>query len=105
MARYVDADELIAKYGKKLMCNEITSEEYYAIKIPLDYAPTADVVPTAFHDKCMQIEIEKRRNMAEVVRCEECRYWENRFDVMVCNLTDGMKGASDYCSYGERRTE
>ena len=51
----------------------------------LDQLPTADVV--------------------EVVRCKECRYWDNRFDVMVCNLTDGMKGASDYCSYGERRED
>lgn len=41
----------------------------------------------------------------KVVRCEDCRYWDNRFDVMVCNLTDGMKGASDYCSYGERRED
>lgn len=41
----------------------------------------------------------------KVVRCEECRYWDNRFDVMVCNLTDGMKGASDYCSFGERRED
>ena len=52
---------------------------------PYNNFPTADVV--------------------EVVRCEDCRYWENRFDVMVCNLTDGMKGASDYCSYGERRED
>ena len=44
-------------------------------------------------------------DVVEVVRCEDCRYWDNRFDVMVCNLTDGMKGASDYCSYGERRED
>lgn len=47
----------------------------------------------------------KIKAMEELVHCEDCRYWDNRFDVMVCNLTDGMKGASDYCSYGERRED
>ena len=28
-------------------------------------------------------------DVVEVVRCKDCRYWENRFGVMVCNLTDG----------------
>lgn len=79
MARYIDADEL----------KKVFSDGYEAFAETLceivDAQPTADAV--------------------EVVRCEDCRYWDNRFDVMVCNLTDGMKGASDYCSYGERRED
>ena len=43
MARYIDADALLSKYGEKCYKDEITAEEYYNLKIPLDYAPTADV--------------------------------------------------------------
>lgn len=81
MSRYIDADLL----DDIALQRGITRWEYKMIESVLFDFPTADVV--------------------EVVRCEDCRYWENRFDVMVCNLTDGMKGASDYCSYGERRED
>ena len=84
MSRYIDADAYRAK------CADIFDSAYgdsccEMFKKSIDEQPTADVV--------------------KVVRCEDCRYWDNRFDVMVCNLTDGMKGASDYCSFGERRED
>lgn len=86
MARYIDADALIefidmGHYRNPL---ELCYSEQYVVDM-IESRLTADVV--------------------EVVRCEDCRYWDNRFDFMVCNLTDGMKGASDYCSYGERRDD
>lgn len=65
MSRFIDANAYI-KY-----CDE------HWIPLNVDAVkaqPTADVVPTKFHDKCMQIEIEKRRNMVEVVRCKDCKY-------------------------------
>ena len=88
MARYVDADELISKYGKKLMCNEITSEEYYAIKIPLDYAPTADVV--------------------EAVRCKDCKYFRSGADAvddwMECSeLFISLDSDDGYCAWAKKR--
>ena len=86
MSRYIDADaqdDVIQRLNESGW--NITRADYKLIDRVLFEFPTADVV--------------------EVVWCEDCRYWENRFDVMVCNLTDGMKGASDYCSYGERRSE
>lgn len=43
MSRYIDADVVLSQYGEKHFNGEITSEEYYAIKIPIDYAQTADV--------------------------------------------------------------
>ena len=85
MARYIDADELKKVLDDGYTKHFLSSAELVYVDQMIDNAPTADVV--------------------EVVRCEDCRYWENRFDVMVCNLTDGMKGASDYCSYGERRED
>lgn len=94
MSRYIDADALIAKYGKKLMCNEITSEEYYAIKIPIDYMPTADAV--------------------DVVRCKDCVHYQPSLfgEKKMCfrKDVDGVQicydfSPDDYCSYGERREE
>ena len=41
-------------------------------------------------------------DVVEVVRCVDCRYWQNYNDVMVCGLTNAMMSVSDYCSYGER---
>ena len=41
-------------------------------------------------------------DVVEVVRCKDCRYWDNYNDVMVCMLSGGIKCIGDYCSYGER---
>lgn len=87
MSRYIKTDALMEDIWS-LYRDEDHIDYNVAIVDALnviDDQPTADVV--------------------EVVRCEDCKYWDNRFDVMVCNLTDGMKGASDYCSYGERRED
>lgn len=71
MSRYIDADALIAKYGKKLMCNEITSEEYYAIKVPLDYIPTADVVEVVHGEWHPRTDLPKQ----EIFICSVCGGW------------------------------
>ncbi len=64
MSRYIDADAfepmLLEEYERA------TGIEHNTIKMVfemLSAMPTADVVPTWFHDKCMEIEIKKRRNM------------------------------------------
>ena len=44
----------------------------------------------------------------EVVRCKECKHWDNEDDAQRCSYThNGLHWAKpdDYCSYGERRTE
>ena len=56
MSRYIDADALLAKYGKKHFYGEITTMEYYNLKIPLDYAPTADVVEVV-HGEWIPIDV------------------------------------------------
>lgn len=74
---------------------------------------TVDAVPTDFHDKCQQIEIQKRlkleeelKNAVEVVRCKECKFYDpldaNRpYD---CMYMDSIFG-DDYCSRGEKLPE
>ena len=62
-----------------------------------------EIVP-GFREKIEDME----KNMAEVVRCKDCRYWvENRGDSF-CASHDGLFAHTkpdDFCSYGERKDE
>ena len=53
------------------------------------------------HAWCVKCEYEPK-DLVDVVRCKDCRYWDNYNDVMVCMLSGGIKCIGDYCSYGER---
>lgn len=75
-------------------------------------APTIDAVPREWHDKCMQIEIDKRIDMCEacncveVVRCKECKYaGRNRGIHYHCDYMNTWNEEEYYCSYGERRED
>lgn len=100
MRRYIDADKL-PRHGRR------GGLVYWR---DIEAQPTADVVPMDFHDRCMEIEIQKRMNMVEVVRCKDCKYYTlkpqqtsrvtsvrrcNR-SAIVCTKPD------DFCSFGER---
>ena len=42
----------------------------------------------------------------ELVRCKECRYWQEYKDEHFCNNMYGLHedtNADDFCSYGERK--
>ena len=60
MCRYIDADAI--EYHEIFEGHEFVRVAYGD---DIDNIPTADVVPTEFHDKCMEIEIQKRMNMVE----------------------------------------
>lgn len=96
MSRYIDADALIKriqdehKFGSLMLSNMIAE------------MPTADVVPMKFHERCMELEIKKRANMVEVVRCKDCKYRGK----MVCPFgIRRMPRDNDFCFYGERRED
>lgn len=71
MARYIDADELLSKLNEYLsnleadkamlnsdrMAMTCAVEECIAI---VEDMPTADAVPTDYHDRCMELEINRR---------------------------------------------
>ena len=43
-------------------------------------------------------------DVVEVVRCRDCKYYESyRGKVGRCSKCIGLRRASDFCSYGERR--
>lgn len=84
MSRYIDADKLKSdiKDVAEINCGSFTEFEVLGI---LSGQPTADVV--------------------EVVRCKDCKWWDNDGDAERCtHKYGGMWAKSDaYCSYGERR--
>ena len=42
----------------------------------------------------------------EVVRCKDCRYFNNTFPLLhMCNVSGMKMETDDYCSYGERKDE
>ena len=108
MPRYIDA------YAIKYFVSVTNEGRFYrvAFKDEIDKIPTADVVPTEFHDKCLEIEIQKRMNMVEVVRCKDCRYYRKGFNEeeywSVCTVNPWNYPTTDdenYCSYAERRED
>ena len=74
--------------------------------------PAADVVPMDFHERCLQIEIQKRMalekaDVREVVYCKDCRHRDP--EDHKCDSGEAerqgcpFKVADDYfCAYGER---
>lgn len=84
--RLIDAEAL--EYHKQLEC--MGNGQYEDVKVvyecDIDNAPTIDAV--------------------EVVRCKECKHW-NEEDHW-CNIRDSYGWdytPDDYCSYGERKEE
>lgn len=103
MSRYIDAEKLLKVSFK----NPIGLTAFQGI---IKRQPTADVVPMEFHEKCMELEILKRENMVEVVRCKDCKYWqeyqEGHYPNELCPWDKNeTTDEDDYCSYGERRED
>lgn len=102
MSRYVDfylIGELVDSHG---------NVHYEDLK----NLPAADVVPMEFHERCMELEIKKRANMVEVIRCRDCTWWKSIFSwngkehkVCVRESSEPPRESDDYCSYGERRED
>lgn len=107
--RYIGADKLIddirpfAEYDSNLSNKDWVRR----FEIAIDAQPTADVVPMDYHERCLSVEIQKRMNMVEVVRCKDCKYGEvdnadfpNQY---LCHHHGSAWNESNhYCSYGER---
>ena len=79
MSRLIDADfacKGCIRYRTSLPCEECVVND----------APTVDAVP--------------------VVRCRECKWWQEDDDVGHCDNPDGLDNYAkpdDFCSYGERK--
>ena len=100
MARLIDANELIehmflgTEYDSTVddgmdkteaMCKAFKCGWNDALASVMDYAPTVDAV--------------------EVVRCKDCRWYENDGYHTNCQIMRFCVEAEDYCSRGERRED
>lgn len=49
----------------------------------------------------------KTADMVAVVRCKDCKHWciNKRLDIPWCRNSHIDRGANDFCSYAERRTD
>ena len=112
MSRYIDAEEFEKYINREEW--KTPDEKWWPereIGMIMDTMPTADVVPTEFHDKCMQIEIEKRRNMVEVVRCKDCiscvpKYMDFTGEpYWICHNWVAQVDADGFCYEGKRRED
>ena len=87
MSEYIDKDKLL----NAIECIDISNctdvdDIFIEIERTIDEQPTADVV--------------------EIVRCKDCKNYDNQFSVDNCGWCDEFNcGTSDerFCSYGERK--
>lgn len=119
MSRYIDADKLMMHLNDyKLQVSPSWKDDWEKMVscLVIDTCmeavkeqPTADVVPMDYHERCLSVEIQKRMNMVEVVRCKDCKHrtYDGSRDLYYCNMYYGMGNVSDdnYCSFGERADE
>jgi hypothetical protein len=112
MKEYIEREAVIDLITRRYECPEICTAEINSI-------PAADVVPKGAYDQVAwerDVAIEqlredygvglgekKRTDVVEVVRCGQCRY-EGTVDCPMSG-TAGKVSASDFCSYGERRSD
>ena len=55
--------------------------------------------------KDRHIKVKGGEYVQEIVRCQECKYWDNEDDAQRCSYAhNGLHWAkpNDFCSYGER---
>ena len=77
--RLVDADALMEKTNSDGAYGYVDAKQ-------ISEAPTVDAVP--------------------VVRCRECKWWQEDDDVGYCDNPDGLDNYAkpeDFCSYGKRK--
>lgn len=114
MAEYIEREAAIKRFNFAVLdClgMESTIRAGDIIKA-LESIPAADVVPKDFHERCLQIEIQKRialekADVREVVYCKDCRHHDPEDHKCDCGGTERQgcpfKVADDYfCAYGER---
>ena len=89
-----DAIEALNRHKKTFSYGEDNSKERYAYMQHLADFKAIENIPTA--------------DVVEVVRCKDCKYWQDQeegiVEVPICTRSEliSIRGKDDYCSYGER---
>ena len=103
--RLIDADEFKRENERMLNCDfPYISEETLGELI--DKAPTVEAVPMDFHDRCMEIEIEKRfaiEKHGQWIPCDKGEPDEDMECWVTVKTTDALYRGNFTKRYGERR--
>ena len=115
----IDKDKAVSAIATYLFVNDairggvkVADYKVFAETILKD-VPVADAIPRDYYEKVVEElcrkHTEEIASMPSVVRCKECKYWQDQAEwiaeVPICKR-DGfvmIVGEDDYCSYGERK--
>lgn len=93
--RLIDADALYKSFGASGNCNNCPLDaykcQYYNEHTLMEFCERIDDAPTV--------------DAVEVVRCKDCRWFENDGYHTNCQIMRFCVEADDYCSRGERRED
>ena len=79
---------------------------YFPTDIP--FMSDEELIKNGLKKPYKKPEIIKGTDLVPVVRCKDCKYWDNGNLSFECPWDYGRHGSSDeddFCSYGERREE
>lgn len=123
MADYIEREAVMQKFAdhvKRSNNSDFAPAPTWnqAVQIVEDF-PAADVVPMDFHERCLQIEIQKRMALEKadvrpVVLCEDCKWYEidelkkdgtedRRYKPSVCMLAGQRREPNHFCADGKKR--
>ena len=106
--RLIDADSFELNVQSEWERSEISNGDWILIRQLINDAPTIDIedrLNDAYAHGWSDAEA-KYHDSVEVVRCKDCKHWDNEDDAQRCSYTNhGLHWAKpdDFCSYGERR--
>ena len=85
--------------------NEAWNDAIGRAEIALEQLPSAQ--PEIIDIAKTTMAMAKTADMVAVVRCKDCKHWciNKRLDIPWCRNSHIDRGANDFCSYAERRTD
>ena len=103
MSDYIKREDAMAEFVTNGSVTVYGIDTCKAIISRLQLVPSADVVERSSYES-MEHTVAKLNealsNSVEVVRCKDCKYYDNVLKKDHCFLQGA--GDDDYCSYGER---
>ena len=120
MTDYISREK-IKEEVQRLSSHWLNEWDSLGVLALIDRQPAADVVPKDFHERCLQIEIQKRMalekaDVREVVYCKDCKWYEinelkkdgtedRRYKPSDCMLAEQRREPNHFCADGEKREE
>lgn len=105
MARYIDADKIVDIIKTDIKQCEIDVSQSCGDEL---YEMAVNSRSSAMHSILSEIASAPTADVAEVVRCKNCRYAREDkalCDMYGCTLYRDMRKGEDFCNHGERKAQ